>query len=334
MKKIFIVLLSLSFAFTTFLMTGCNEDEKYWENVYNQITSFNNNTEYTFVTEIDNVITYNNTALNSQVGTSGNEYYTLKNDYERLLDCLLFMFNHYCESLQVTPPLNDEVKSKYYDFSAKLSDFENAIKTFKQKKTSFENSISGDLNSVLNLQKLRVFKIDFANIIHEATRFNSSFEQLYTTAYHNIPSSIGEDELIGLEALANSIILNNTTKAFVNYAFSSVEKDVINLAHIDRTPYAKLNQLKANHTKVTLVNRTEALQNWLSAYNAFNNELNNFSIALNNVNLKEYYIDYSANKSNYVSAKPQNEDYLNTIIDFNTITVGIMTTITNNLFQD
>lgn len=345
MKKYLSILILIVICFSSVILTGCQQDENLWNQVYQNVTEFKANEKYRFLInnsseEFEVNVDYSVSNQEQQkvvllpIDPSYPEYYHLTTIYGEILDKLLIMFNKYSSALEVKPAVIDkDVNEKYTNFNNQLTEFQKAIDTFLEKKEVFLNSVQKDFNSSRSLSLLKDFKRNYADLIYSARDFNKSFEELYTTAYKGIPHTIGQNADNGLEKLVGCVTINRLTSVYLSYYFDDFDKVTPTLG-INFSLLTSLKELKESMKNSNLKqNRIELLNTWLSNYKLFDREVEVFSIALEQVDLNDFVVNYQANKQNFLKNNPTLKTYFYTIENFIENSSSIILNSTKILFD-
>lgn len=325
MKKIIYAFLALVLISSSFLLAGCNEEDKFWEKTNTEVTEFVTKESNAFLVSESTVLAYPE-AIEELIGN--NEKYGELTTYYSIVKSLMAMFNKQHVNLAVLPTVNKETKNHYKKFEEELDDLQSAIKTFLLKKASFEEHVAvlGNYTDASALQELTLYKREMTKLINEALEFNQAFENLYQNAYLSIPTKQITLYHAGYENLILSVNVNKILRSYVTYVFD--DGDNLIHANTNNNALTQINRIKEKMIAGVYKENTLATINEITIYTLmFDNEITNFYTALGKVNIADLTKD---GESQYLTANPKLTSFVNEINRFNN---NVITLFTNKLLE-
>lgn len=303
MKKLFALLLTLGFLIP--FLYGCEED-KFWETTYATLESLTiaDYEEYMGVTDL----TYSE-KITTAIDVSTTEFAILT-EYQNILNSCVTSIKKLYGTFQTAPlEPTSKMKSSHNDLIKEIEDYKEAIITFRNEKTKFENNIAllniaGSLaNSPSANQLLIEYKYDFYDLIISANQLDQAFIEAFSQTYF----AVSADE----QAIAS--ITSFQFEAGVCIALSSISNSYITWLEENEKllPEKKFDGLE---TLITNINQNSLSTNgygeWVELY--FNHKAENemFQKAIDKVNYKEFSTLFSGDISLYAQENPIFKAYI------------------------
>lgn len=320
MKKLIYVLLAFTIMFTGVVFSACNEEETYQADTNARIQTFLENEDNAFLFGATPGITYK-TGIQAEIDSSNPEYLELNTLYFNVLNSLTYMFKNTYTNLEIAPVYQEKAtKTAFEDFIKDIDELQSNIDTFLVQKQTFEDNVIANFDGSQALQELKEFKRDFANLIYATQNFNDGFENLYLTAYLNIPSNQVETLATGIETLVGNIVIGELLDTYILYAFDDNNNTIRDTA--SNLILDKVAQIKsAVSNPVIKENNAQLFNELLTHFQAFGVETNHFKECLQVVNMKSY----DENPTSYLDENPSQEAHITTILNFEPNAVTIYT---------
>lgn len=284
MKKILSLVVALFMCLSVgVIFSACDGGEdKYWLDVYENVNEYitqDENREYILNRNLEYV--KNSTNIKNQFVNYG--YEQLNTIYEKCFSVLLTPLSELYGTMQVAPREEKNAKKYFTEFNETFNEYKEDIEEFKESKSEFVRSIEiANLSSDINKQFLREYKREFREFLKETLVVADKFNNIYQDVYYEPPTTDAEATTFSFNAIKYKI-----SNLFVNAQISLLEEydvdneDNVSTAFVDKTNviYYSLD----NQAEVSALN----FQKYNEYYNLLLTEFDNFSMALENIDLEE-----------------------------------------------